>query len=76
MFPTVGNCFPFSQKNKGTNEILNCVLDDVRIGDQLCLLMTSLHLAAPKPLMLSTRIESPTFLKYGWVSDCFPPFLI
>lgn len=42
MFPTVGNCFAFSQKNKGKNETLNYVLDDVRIGDQLCLLMTSL----------------------------------
>lgn len=42
MFPTVGNCFAFSQKNKGKNEKLNYVWDDVRIGDQLCLLMASL----------------------------------
>lgn len=42
IFPTVGNCFAFSQKNKGKNEKLNYVWDDVRIGDQLCLLMASL----------------------------------
>lgn len=59
LLPTVGNCFAFFQKNKGKNETLNYILDDARIGDQLCLLMTLLHLATPKPSMLSARTELP-----------------
>lgn len=48
----VGNCFAFSLTIKGNNKTLNCVSDDVRVGTQLCLLMTPLHLAMLKPLML------------------------
>lgn len=47
MSPTVGNCFALSQTIKGKNETLNCALDDVRVGAQLCWLMTQ-----PNPLML------------------------
>lgn len=59
MFPTVANCLAFSQMNKGNNETLNYVLDDVRIGDQLCLLINSLHLATPKPLMPPELYHQP-----------------
>jgi len=53
MFSTFGSCFEFSKTIKGKNDPLNCALDDVRVGAQLCLLVTPLHLANPKPLMLA-----------------------